>query len=190
MEIRQIRPAETNFETRDEGGKMVIEGYFAVFGNDYNIAPGMAERIAPEAFDRTLGKQDVRALTNHDTRLVLGRQSAGTLVLKQDTHGLWGSVDVNPNDSDAVNTYERIRRGDVTQCSFGFDIVKEDAEYLEDGSVVWTLRDVELYEVSVCTFPAYEATNVQAREKQREDMAARRIEARKAELKARIAKWH
>ena len=190
METRQIRPAETTFETRDEGGKMIIEGYFAVFGTDYNIAPGMTERIAPEAFDRTLGKQDVRALTNHDTTLVLGRQSAGTLTLKQDTHGLWGSVDVNPNDTDAVNTYERIKRGDVTQCSFGFDIVKEDAEYLDDGSVVWTIRDVELYEVSVCTFPAYEATNVQAREKQRDDMAARRVEARKAELKARIAAWH
>ena len=185
-ETRQVRAAETAFETREADGQMIIEGYFSVFGTDYNIAPGMTETVAQGAFDRTLGTQDVRALTNHDTRLVLGRQSAGTLTLKEDTHGLWGSILVNPNDQDAVNTYERIRRGDVNQCSFGFDIVKEDAEYLPDGSVRWTIRDVELYEVSVCTFPAYAETNVQARAAERETMDKRRREAWKAKMLERV----
>lgn len=190
MEMREVRALETTFETREDGGEMIVEGYFAVFGTDYRIAPGMVETIAPGAFERTLGKQDVRALTNHDSRLVLGRESAKTLTLRQDAHGLWGSIVVNPKDGDAVNTYERIKRGDVTQCSFGFDIVKEDAEYLDDGSVRWTLRDVELYEVSVCTFPAYKETNVQARAAERDAMAARTLTAAKERLRERCNKWH
>lgn len=159
---RQTRSIATAFQTREENNEPIIEGYFAVFGSDYEIWPGMTESIAPGAFSNTLA-EDVRALIDHETRLVIGRNKAGTLELKEDARGLWGKVRLNPNDSDAMNLYERVKRGDVDQCSFGFQILDEETEYRDDGSVHWTIREVKLFEVSICTFPAYEETSVSAR---------------------------
>lgn len=186
--IRQVRSIPQKFETREEDGRRTIEGYFAVFNSNYEIGPGMSESIAQGAFSNTISG-DVRALINHDTTLVLGRTKAHTLELREDEHGLWGRVEINPNDSDAMNLYERVTRGDVDGCSFGFDIVSEDTEYREDGSIHWTIKEVELYEVSACTFPAYEATNISAREKQRDDLIKRRTEAWKEKMKARAKTW-
>ena len=180
-ETRQLRTVATQFETRDDGGPH-ISGYFAVFNSNYEIAPGMSESIAPGAFSRTLAN-DVRALINHDSTLVLGRTKAGTLALREDTRGLWGDITINPNDQDAMNLYERVKRGDVDQCSFGFEIVHEETEFREDGSVHWTITEVELYEVSACTFPAYEATNISAREAQRDMIKARELTAWKDRMK-------
>lgn len=162
--MRQIRANAASFKTRQEGDDLYIEGYFSVFNSNYELWPGASESVAPGAFTNTLGN-DIRALINHETRLVLGRNKAGTLELKEDSHGLWGRIRINQNDSDAMNLYERVKRGDVDQCSFGFDIVKEDTEVRDDGSVHWTIKEVYLYEVSVCTFPAYEDTSVSARKK-------------------------
>lgn len=186
-ERRQLRSVCTQFETREDDGAPHISGYFAVFNSDYEIGPGMSESVAPGAFSKTLGG-DVRALTNHDTTLVLGRNTAGTLELKEDSHGLWGDIRINPNDSDAMNTYERVKRGDVDQCSFGFNIVDEETEFRDDGSVHWTIREVELFEVSVCTFPAYKETNVSAREAQREQLMADRLRDWKAARKAKLTR--
>lgn len=173
MGDRRMRTVGTDFHTRDENGEMFIEGYFAVFNSIYDIAPGMSESIAPGAFTSSMSN-DVRALTNHDTTLVLGRTKVNTLELRQDDRGLWGRVRINPKDADAVNTYERVSRGDVDQCSFGFDIKAEDTEYSDNGDVHWTIRDIELYEVSVCTFPAYEETSVKARTKMRDELLERK----------------
>ena len=175
-DIRQVRSTATQFNTRDDGGNLAIEGYFAVFDSNYEIAPGMSESIAPGDFDKTLSG-DIRALINHDTTLVLGRTKANTLQLRTDSHGLWGHIDINPNDSDAMNLYNRVQRGDVDQCSFGFDIISEETDFREDGSIHWTIKEVELYEVSPCTFPAYEETNIAARAKERDDLKKRRAEA-------------
>lgn len=183
--LRQLRTVATQFQTRDDGDAPHISGYFAVFNSTYEIAPGMSESIAPGAFSRTLS-EDIRALINHDTTLVLGRTKAHTLVLSEDERGLWGDVAINPNDGDAMNLYERVKRGDVDQCSFGFEIVREDTEVREDGSIHWTIREVRLYEVSACTFPAYEATNISAREAQRDAMKARELAAWKATMKERL----
>lgn len=180
---RQTRTVGTRFEVREaEGGNPHISGYFSVFDSNYEIAPGMSESIAPGAFSRTLGN-DIRALVNHDTTLVLGRNTAGTLELKEDSHGLWGDIQVNPNDQDAMNLYERVRRGDVDQCSFGFEIVSEETDFRDDGSIHWRITEVNLFEVSVCTFPAYEATSVSAREAQRDALKAKRLEEIKDKLK-------
>ena len=150
---RQVRSAASKFETREDSGELKIEGYFAVFNSNYQIFDDLSESVAPGAFDDTLA-DDIRALINHDSSLVLGRNTAHTLDLRQDEHGLWGSITINPNDQDAMNLYARVQRGDVDQCSFGFDILSEDYDVREDGSVHWTIRKVKLYEVSVCTFPA------------------------------------
>lgn len=183
---RQLRSVATQFETRDENGEAPhISGYFAVFNSDYEIGPGMTESVAPGAFSKTLGG-DIRALTNHDTTLVLGRNTAGTLELREDSHGLWADIAINPNDRDAMNTYERVKRGDVDQCSFGFNIIDEETEFRDDGSVHWTIREVELFEVSVCTFPAYKETNISAREADRDELAKNRLEAWKEARKAKL----
>ena len=186
-QMRQIRSVETKFETREDDAGRHIVGYFAVFNSTYNIAPGMSESIAPGAFSRTLTDQpDVRALVNHDTTLVLGRTKAGTLTLREDDHGLFGDVLINPNDQDAVNAWERVQRGDVDQCSFGFNIVAEETDFRDDGAIHWTIKDLDLYEVSVCTFPAYEATNVQARAEDAKTLRRKKLEAWKIKVKEEL----
>lgn len=186
---RVMMTRSTDFKTREEGENMAIEGYFAVFDDTYNIGPGMSESIARGAFTRSMDN-DVRALTNHDTTLVLGRTKAQTLELKEDDHGLWGRIDINPNDADAVNLYERVKRGDVDQCSFGFDIRSEDTDIAENGDTHWTLTDVELYEVSCCTFPAYESTSIEARSRDREAIAQRKAEAWRENMHRKLKGGH
>lgn len=182
---RQMEFRTAEFKTREEDGEPIIEGYFAVFGSDYNIAPGMSESVDPGAFENTLGN-DIRALVNHDTTLVLGRTTAGTLELKTDDHGLFGRIRVNTNDSDAMNLYERVKRGDVNGCSFGFNIIDESTETRDGGEVHWTIKEVELFEVSCCTFPAYEETNITARTKEKEDLEKRSAEAWREKMKERL----
>ena len=162
--IYQVRSTQSKFETLEADGEMYISGYFAVFNSEYEMWPGAVESIADSAFEGALA-DDIRCLIDHETRLVLGRNKAGTLTLKTDSRGLWGEVRINPNDQDAVNLYERVKRGDVDQCSFGFDIL--DEEFVDRGdSVKWIIKKVKLYEVSVVTFPAYEETSVSARKRQ------------------------
>lgn len=176
------------FRAAEQDGELYIEGYFAVFGSIYQICPGASESIDPHAFDDTIG-DDVRALINHDTTLVLGRTVVGTLELRVDAHGLWGRIKINRNDTDAMNLYQRVQRGDVSQCSFGFAILDERTEHKDNGDVHWTILKVKLYEVSPCTFPAYEETNVSARKREYDQITdARKVDALRANLKARLAK--
>lgn len=172
------------FTTRAENGKRYIEGYFAVFDSEYRMWEGAVETIEPGAFDGIEG-EDIRALTNHDSTLVLGRTTAGTLTLRQEEKGLWGSIEINPKDGDAVNLCERVARGDVSQCSFGFDILDEDTEII-NGVTYWHIRRVKLYEVSVVTFPAYEDTSVVARKKDFDALQKRRREQWRARMRERL----
>lgn len=186
-EKRQTRTLASELKTRAEIETQdhYIEGYFAVFNTPTELWPGAYEEIAPDAFNETLAN-DIRALINHETTLVLGRNKSGTLELKVDSRGLWGNIKINPKDSDAMNLYERVNRGDVDQCSFGFNILQEDTEFREDGSVKWTIRKADLHEVSVCTFPAYEDTGVQARKAELAQHKQRQLEQRKNQLKERL----
>lgn len=175
-----MRSTASEFKTRaeEETGKIYISGYFSVFNSDYEVFPGATESVASGAFDDTIA-DDIRCLIDHETRLVLGRNKAGTLALKTDSRGLWGEVEVNQKDQDAMNLYERVKRGDVNQCSFGFDII--DEEFEDRGTEVhWTIKKVKLYEVSVVTFPAYEETEVSARKKDFKEIQKRKNEAWKS----------
>ena len=180
----QVRSTQSKYETRGADGEMYISGYFAVFNSEYEMWPGAVESIADTAFDGALA-DDIRCLIDHETRLVLGRNKAGTLTLKVDARGLWGEARINPNDQDAVNLYERVKRGDVDQCSFGFDILDEEFEDRGD-TVKWTIKKVKLYEVSVVTFPAYEETSVSARKRQLGEIKKRSIEAWKQRTLKRL----
>ena len=184
---RQCRGAPTRFRAVSEENKRYIEGYFAVFNSVYELWPGATESIAPTAFDGALN-DDIRALIDHCTEMVLGRSNnhVHTLELRVDSHGLWGRIEINENDVDATNLYARVVRGDVDQCSFGFEILDEEAEYRDDGSVHWTIRKVKLYEVSVCTFPAYEETSVSARRRDYDNIKKRRHDAWRSNILRRI----
>ena len=163
-----------------------IEGYFAVFGDVYEVWPGVTESIAPGAFTDSVS-QDVRALYNHNSDVVLGRASAGTLHLRQDDRGLWGDIEINREDSEAMNVYRRIQRGDITGCSFGFEIEKESWQEKDDGTFHYTIEKVNpLYEVSPCAFPAYEATRISARGKELDAIKARAAQAWRDRMTARL----
>ncbi len=185
METRYLNMHE--IQTRsDDDNNLYVEGYFAVFDEVYNVCQGATESIRKGAFTDSIDN-DVRALYNHDTNLVLGRKSAGTLTLEQDDKGLWGRIQINRNDTDAMNAYERIKRGDIQGCSFGFDIESEEEEKREDGTIHWTITKVNpLYEVSPCVFPAYEATSVSARAKQVEQIKKRELDLWKSNMKSKV----
>ena len=193
MEKRQTRRtmAQTMSElrTQGEGDDKRIEGYFAVFDGVYQLWPGATESVDPHAFDGAL-EDDVRCLIDHDSRLVLGRNKAGTLRMQVDDHGLWFSVDINQDDTDAMNLYARVQRGDVSGCSFGFDILDEETENRADGSVHWTIKRVKLYEGSICTFPAYQDTQAEARREDLKHIRRRQVEEWKNKMKERMNRWH
>ena len=85
-----------------------------------------------------------------------------------------------------MNLYERVKRGDVNQCSFGFDILEQDVDYKDGVPTVWRIKAVKLYEGSVVTFPAYEDTSVEARRKDFEQAEKRRKEEWQARMKSRL----
>lgn len=186
----QLRFYPSQFRAEEAKGKKHIEGYFAVFDDIYQMFDGGSESIDPGAFNDTLG-DDIRALINHETRLVLGRNTVGTLVLRVDDHGLWGRIEINENDQDALNLYYRVQRGDVDQCSIGFEILEEKTAIDEKtGAVHWTILRVKLWEVSVVTFPAYEKTSVKVRMDEYDQIKQRQVDAWRERQKERLHKWH
>lgn len=183
---RQLRSIPQQFCTREDGDELIIEGYFAVFDSPYTLWDGVTEIVKPGAFAGCLSG-DIRALIDHDTRLVLGRTKAGTLELREDARGLWGSIKINRADTDAMSLYARVQRGDVDQCSFGFDIEEETFVDLGDGRCRWEITKVNpLYEVSVVTFPAYEETAVKARHADLDEIQRRKAEAWRANMTKRL----
>ena len=183
---RQVRCVAQQFQTRAANDDLFIEGYFSVFNSEYPLWEGASEIVKPGAFTNSVSG-DVRALINHDSSLVLGRTKAGTLTLRQDERGLWGSIRINRDDVDAMNLYARVQRGDVDQCSFGFDIKRETFVDLGDGKCRWEIEEVDpLYEVSVCTFPAYTETSVSARKQDLAEIEKRRAEAWRSDMKKKL----
>ena len=146
-------------EVRAGNNQPVISGYPAVFNSLSVELWGFRERIAPGAFANSMG-DDVRALWNHDTAIVLGRSKAGTLSLAEDNTGL--KIEILPPAS-AASYVESIQRGDVDQMSFGFRTLEETWDEDGEGVLIRTLTKVKLYEVSPVTFPAYPATSVGVR---------------------------
>ena len=153
---------QTEIRADGEEQALKLNGYAAVFDQMSVLLYGQfRERIARGAFAGSLA-DDVRALWNHDTNLPLGRTKAGTLKLDEDSHGL--RVEIDPPATQAGrDAVESIRRGDVDQMSFAFDVLEDEWDKNDAGEIVRTLRKVKLYEVSPVTFPAYPQTSVSAR---------------------------
>lgn len=190
MEYRMLAASDLRAERSED--KKKLEGYFAVFGDRFELWGGDYETISPTAFGDLKGK-DIRALTDHKSTQVLGRTTAGTLALDVDDHGLHGVIEINEQDTDAVNLWARVQRGDVSGCSFGFEVNSESYTMEKDGNgkdvVHYVLEDVTLHEVSVCTFPAYKGTSVTARDEGQPD-DKRKHQSWKIKTEERIKKWH
>ena len=151
----------TNISTRSkDDGPIKISGYAAVFNSRTSIGDWFDEIIAPGAFERSISnsKADIRALFNHDWGKVLGRTKSSTLTLREDEKGLNFELEL-PNTTYARDLAESMERGDIDQCSFGFfvDEGKERWDYSQEPALR-TLEEVELYEISIVTLPAYENT--------------------------------
>lgn len=163
MERRTLKMKDMKVRERD--GARYLEGYFAVFDKEYRVWDDWIETIAPGAFTNTLASgRDVKALWNHNHDIVLGSTAAHTSTLREDNIGLFGSILINEKDQDALNAHARVERGDVDGCSFGFNIVRMEESWV-DGEYRTRILEVELFEISPCTFPAYMDTNISARAK-------------------------
>lgn len=175
MECRMM-PISGMKKRESEDGKIYLEGYFAKFNEPYVVFDDWVEIIRPGAFTNYLKKgKDVKILWNHNADIVLGSTAAGTAELEEDNLGLYGMVEINKNDTDAMNAYARVLRGDVSGCSFGFDIKELDEKIDDDGVYRTELIEIDpLYEVSPCTFPAYESTSIDARSRERIDNLRKR----------------
>lgn len=152
---------------RAAGAKPGIEGYGAVFNQQYDSG-WFIETIKPGAFSRALEeKQDVRCCFNHDPSNLLGRTKNKTLTLAQDSTGLHYDCDLNPDTRIATDVHAMVDRGDLDGCSFSFVVRKCSwREETDDEGRTTNYRDIEdvdLFELGPVTFPAYEGTSVGAR---------------------------
>lgn len=149
--------------SRDDKQPPRIVGHAAVFNT---LADGgrFREKVAPGAFAESINADDVRALFNHDSNIVLGRNRAGTLRLKEDERGL--SIEIDPPATQAArDLIVSLERGDISQMSFGFETLKDSWEKSDDESKtdIRTLLKVRLWEVSPVVFPFYKQTDVAVR---------------------------
>ena len=155
---RRNFPVEELRAITDEAGLRHITGYAAVFNSLSEDLGGFREKIDPGAFADTLNTGDVRALKNHNSDYVLGRNKSGTLTLSEDQRGL--KIDIIPPDAQwAKDLMVSIDRKDIDQMSFGFRTIDQmwEGEYPEE---IRTLMKVDLFDVSPVTFPAYPDTEV------------------------------
>ena len=183
------RKTEFRAETPSDGQPMLIEGYFIVFGQPYYVDDYCEEVIDRHAFDNAI-MTDVRALIDHNSRLVLGRRNeeVQTLDFEIDDAGVYGRIQINPDDTDAMSLRARVLRRDVDQASFGFIERRWEYEDLPDGRVRRTILEIaELLELTVCTFPAYEQTSVSARSRNgdalRKDLVKHKVTNLRRKLK-------
>ncbi|MDQ7019220.1 MAG: HK97 family phage prohead protease [Robiginitomaculum sp.] len=153
-------------EVRMDGGATdgktgMLVGHAAVFNTPADIGGFFREQIAPGAFTAAIQNDDVRALIDHNSSLVLGRNRAGTLRLAEDERGLRVEIDP-PDTSYAKDLIVSMKRGDITQMSFGFRALKETWDEEQDPPLR-TIVKAELFDVSPVTFPAYAETQISVR---------------------------
>lgn len=157
---RRAYGASIELRAAKDGQKII--GYAAVFNSYSEDLGGFREQIVAGAFSNVLDN-DVRALFNHGSDIVLGRTKSGTLMLEEDESGL--RVEITPPDTQAArDVMELLRRGDVDQMSFAFRVGKDKWEKKEDDTIERTITEISaLYDVSVVTYPAYPDTSAAVR---------------------------
>ena len=159
LERRTITLKELRVIDETDNGGNAIEGYASVFDSWSEELGGESpfrEKVVKGAFEETIQQDDIRALFNHDPNYVLGRNRSGTLELAEDEKGLRVRI-IPPATQWAKDLLVSIKRGDITQMSFGFTVILDRWSY-EDYMDVRELLKVKLYDVSPVTFPAYTQT--------------------------------
>lgn len=145
----------TEFESRVSGDKLVIEGYAYRFHMRSQNLGGFVEQVLPGAGADAAEKDDIRALFNHDSSLILGRNTAGTLRVGEDSEGLLYEVDADMRQTYVKDLAIALERGDVTQSSFGMKVIEDDWSLTEDDFPLRSIAKMGLFDVSPVTFPAY-----------------------------------
>ena len=154
--------AYSNLEVRSENEGRTIVGYAAVWDSPSEFM-GFTEYVKRGAFSKTLNDgADVRLLIDHEG-VPLARSKSGTLALEEDERGLRVEAELDPANPDAARIISAMKRGDLSQMSFAFRTVKDS---WNNDRTVRELREVQLYDVSVVTFPAYEQTVAELRKRQ------------------------
>jgi uncharacterized protein len=161
-----VRVMMTRAAKGDDGPGTFV-GHAAVFNKRAPIGDpktwGFWEEIDPHAFDRALAEeQDVRFLVDHDPSRLLARTTSGTLDLSTDKVGLVSEAGL-PDTTLGRDTRVLIDRGDLSQMSFGFIPRQTEWSTLDDGTELLRILDLDLFDVSVVTFPAYEETDAEVR---------------------------
>lgn len=165
---KEVRTFRAKMDVGEEGS--TVTGYAAVFNReseDMGWFTEMREIILPGAFDEA-DMSDVRALFNHDPNMLLARTSSGTMTLELDKTGLRYTFGI-PDTTAGRDLKELLKRGDISQSSFGFTIAKQSWEEEKDerGETIRVTRKIEkigrLYDVSPVTYPAYPDTSVALR---------------------------
>ena len=149
-----------------DGRIATLVGYAAMFNSLSEDLGGFREFIRAGAFANSLNRgDDIRSLFAHDTSMIIGRRSAGTLKLSEDSKGLAVEIAV-PDTSVGRDLVVSVKRRDITGMSFGFETVKQEwSRQTKDGDVLYRreLLQVDLFEVSPVAFPAYADTAIEAR---------------------------
>lgn len=154
--------AYSNLEVRAENEGRTIVGYAAVWDSPSEFM-GFTEYVKRGAFSKTLNDgADVRLLIDHEG-VPLARSKSGTLALEEDERGLRVEAELDPMNPDAARIISAMKRGDLSQMSFAFRTIKDS---WNSDRTVRELREVQLFDVSVVTFPAYEQTIAELRKKQ------------------------
>ncbi len=171
-------------EIRAEGdGKIVVEGYAAVFDQPTNIADVFTEVVARGAFKNALERgDDVEFLINHGG-LPLARSTAGNLTMREDDHGLHIRAELDPSDPDVQRIVPKMRGKMLDQMSFAFQATGQRWDSPADGPDVRTITDVMLYDVSVVNRGAYPQTSIALRSRD-EAKAKAEEERQEADRKA------
>jgi HK97 family phage prohead protease len=166
-EIRTVAATELRVATREDGSK-VVSGYAITYNSQSVDLGGFTEIVAPGALTRTLkDNPDVLCLRDHKSELLLGRTIAETLTLDDQPTGLH-FICTLPNTSAGNDLAESLSRGDISGCSFGFSVANDTWTDDAQGNIIRTLLDIDLYEISITSFPAYPATSAALRTAPRE----------------------
>lgn len=171
---RRYIAADIEAREAEEGSAFTTRGYAATFNEPYSLGP-FDEQVDPAAFDGAVQTDDVRALWNHDPSNVLGRSGAGTLRLSVDKRGLQSEIDFPES---AAREREAIRRGDVTQMSFGFRALEDKWETVGDRELR-TITKAQLFDVSPVAFPANPATDISIAQRSHDEWLAPQDEGKK-----------
>jgi len=153
----EIRTFPIEIRANKENPSLI--GHAALFDVLSEDLGGFKEKIRKGAFVNSIQVDDVRALFNHDSNYVLGRNTKGTLKLKEDDRGL--AIEIIPPDTQfAKDLMILIERGDISQMSFGFIVLVDEWDSSDENNVIRTLVEVQLWDVSPVTFPAYPQTEI------------------------------